>query len=62
MEDGSSVFNTIEFSEDSYDPGKRVTLRINKDDSLEQILKLLSIINDKTYEIKEKTKEIVLQE
>lgn len=47
------------FAENSYDPSKRVTLRINKNDSLKQILELLSIINNRTYEINEETKEIV---
>jgi hypothetical protein len=42
----------------NYSKNKRVTLRINKKDTLEQILKLLSIINNINYEINQETKEI----
>ena len=41
-----------------YTKNKSVTLRINKKDNLEQILKLLSIINNTTYEINQETKKI----
>ena len=47
-----------EFDKNHYTKNKRVTLRINKKDSLEQILKLLSIINNTTYEINQEKREI----
>ena len=47
------------FADGSYDPEHRVTLRMNKSDSLGQVLRILSIINNKTYGINEETKEIV---
>ena len=37
---------------------KRVTLRINKTDSLEQILKVLSIINKTNYEVNHEQKQV----
>lgn len=39
------------FETNSYTENKRVTLRINKSDSLKQILNILSIINKTDYEI-----------
>jgi ferric-dicitrate binding protein FerR (iron transport regulator) len=47
-----------EFDKNHYTKNKRVTLRVNKKDSLEQILKLLSIINNTTYEINQEKREI----
>jgi len=47
------------FAEGSYDPEHRVTIRINKSDSLGQVLKVLSIINNKAYGLDEETKQIV---
>jgi len=47
-----------EFDKNYYTKNKRVTLRINKKDTLKQILKLLSIINNTTYEISQEKKEI----
>ncbi len=47
------------FAEGTYDPEKHVTMRINKSDSLGQVLKILSIINNRTYEINEETNQIV---
>ncbi|MDT0689089.1 FecR family protein [Salegentibacter sp. F188] len=46
------------FITSAYTLEKRVTLRINKADSLEEILNLLSIINNLNYEINQETKEI----
>lgn len=46
------------FKKNIYTKDKRVTLRINKKDSLEQIIKILTIINHTTYEINPETKEI----
>lgn len=45
-----------QFEKTSYTHTKRVTLRINKSDSLEQILKILSIINNTNYELNKTTK------
>lgn len=39
---------------------KRVTLRINKSDSLEQILNVLSIINKTSYEVNQKQKKVTI--
>jgi transmembrane sensor len=39
------------FEKNSYTKNKRVTLRINKSDSLKQILNILSIINKTNYEM-----------
>ena len=47
-----------EFDSFPYAGNKRVTLRINKNDSLDEILNILSIINNMTYEIKEKSKNL----
>jgi hypothetical protein len=47
-----------EFDKNHYTKNKWVTLRINKKDTLEQILKLLSIINNTTYEINQEKREI----
>ncbi len=46
------------FIKSTYTQNKLVTLRINKTDSLTEILKLLSIINNSNYEIDEPTKEV----
>lgn len=46
------------FQMNSYTKNKVVTLRINKQDSLEQILKILTVINNTTYEINEDKKEV----
>lgn len=46
------------FERDSLPETMRVTLRINRSDSLDQILKLLSIINKTDYEVNHKTKRI----
>ncbi|UJH90106.1 FecR family protein [Antarcticibacterium sp. 1MA-6-2] len=46
------------FARNVYEPDLRVTMRINKEDSLEQILNLLSVITHKNYEINKETKEI----
>lgn len=48
------------FITNAYTKDKRVTLRINKSDSLKQILKVLSIINHAAYEVNQKTKKIRL--
>lgn len=46
------------FDKDSSPGTMRVTLRVNRSDSLDQILKLLSIINKTDYEVNHKTKRI----
>jgi hypothetical protein len=46
------------FITNEYTINKRVTLRINKSDSLPQILNLLSIINHMNYEINKADKEV----
>ena len=45
-----------QFQKNLYTPKKRVTLRINKSDSLEEILNILSIINNTNYELNKTTK------
>lgn len=47
-----------EFESSSYDNNERVTLRINKEDSLDEILNILSIINNMNYEIDEKNRKV----
>ncbi|WP_373059392.1 FecR family protein [Zunongwangia sp. H14] len=47
-----------EFLTNDYTQEKRVTLRINKEDSLKDILNLLSIINNLNYEVNKETKKI----
>ncbi|MDT0645371.1 FecR family protein [Zunongwangia sp. F260] len=46
------------FSNSDLTEKERVTLRINKEDSLAEILHLLSIINNISYEIKEEKKQV----
>lgn len=46
------------FKKDDYTKEKRVTLRINENDSLQEILKLLSTINNTNHEMNTETKEI----
>lgn len=47
-----------EFDSSSYNENNRVTLRINKQDSLAEILNILSIINNTIYEIKKENKKV----
>ncbi|MEH6407335.1 MAG: FecR family protein [Leeuwenhoekiella sp.] len=46
------------FAKNEFTKDKLVTLRINKSDSLTEILKLLSIINHTKYEIDQTTREV----
>lgn len=46
------------FTKNKFTQGKLVTLRINKTDSLAEILKLLSIINHTNYEIDQTTRNV----
>ncbi|MDT0684995.1 FecR family protein [Autumnicola psychrophila] len=46
------------FQKNIYTKNKHVTLRVNKSDSIKQVLNILSIINKFNYEINSKTKEI----
>lgn len=50
------------FETNEYTKNKLVTLRINKSDSLPQILKLLSLINDTNFEINEVSKKIIISQ
>ncbi|WP_416440738.1 FecR family protein [Leeuwenhoekiella sp. A16] len=47
-----------EFTKNDFTKDKLVTLRINKSDSLTDILKILSIINHTNYEINHKTRQV----
>nr|WP_243870390.1 FecR family protein [Salegentibacter sp. BDJ18] len=47
-----------EFQKNTYTKNKRITLRVNKSDSLKQVLNILSIINNTKYEMNPKTKEV----
>ena len=47
-----------EFQKNPYTKNKRVTLRINRSDSLKQVLNILSIINNTKYAMNPKTKEV----
>lgn len=49
-----------EFYTDSVMKNKRVTLRINKSDSLEQVLNILSIINKTNYEVNQEQKKVTI--
>ncbi|WP_081210662.1 FecR family protein [Salegentibacter sediminis] len=49
-----------EFHTDSIMENKRVTLRINKSDSLEQVLNILSIINKTNYEVNKEQKKVTI--
>ena len=49
-----------EFQTDSKMEDKRVTLRINKSDSLEQVLNILSIINKANYEVNQEQKKVTI--
>jgi len=50
------------FKNETHVKNKNVTLRINKTDSLEQILVILSIINNSNYEVNSTTKQILISE
>lgn len=49
-----------EFHTDSKMENKRVTLRINRSDSLEQVLNILSIINKTNYEVNQEQKKVTI--
>ncbi|MEG3656793.1 FecR family protein [Arenibacter palladensis] len=57
----SSRFGYV-IHDSSYLKNQKVTLRINREDSLEHILNVLSNINSVTYEINSKTKEITVKQ